>query len=192
MNITPIGMTKTEIDPAEIPPYTDADAPAEERITEADVSSPLDEDPFADEGAPAPTTPDEPQVAPHLQPMIAPPRVSIAVIGSAEWGARSAALEAVQDFWHQSGASEVILHVSGCPTGAERVVADAAKQLGWTIVGVRDEDLPRLGLAHAFAFIRNFSEGAERALAIVRDAGVPTYVLREEMPATRRDSWANR
>lgn len=190
-----------------LPPHTDADAPDEHEHPSSDLDGDVFVFPgFAPKGsrwlqedgteeAPEPEsdmawTADEP-VAPHLQPPTPQP-ISIAVIGSAAWRSRSAVLEVVQDFWHGIGAPPVTLHVSGCTQGAERIIAEAANALGWTLIGSRDEDLGRIGLAHAFAFIRDYSEGAERALTILQDARVPVTVMREESPAVARDPWSNR
>lgn len=194
MNVTTTSFAKTELDEPlpdpvapDAPPLGDADAPAAEDYPAADTWT--DDGSGDDEAA----QPEEPKIAPHLVPP-QPKPLRIAVVGSAAWRSRSAVLEAVQDYWHGAGAPDVTLIVSGCPIGAERTVVDAAAAMPrWEVAVARDEDLGRAQIDQAFAFIRDYSEGAERTLAFLRDARVPVEVLREESSEPGApDPWASR
>lgn len=115
----------------------------------------------------------------------------IAVIGSSDWRNRSAVLEQIQNWWNEQGNPPLQLVTSGAPRGAELVARAGMDTLGFGHIPLPDDAIAGMTtLSHVFAFVRDYSEGAQKVVDQVEIKGaVPITVMREE---ATRDAWSSR
>ncbi len=121
----------------------------------------------------------------------------VLVTGSRDWTDKTLIefeLEAIDTRWADREYEEITLVSGACPTGADLMAEEIAKELGWTIeqhpadwgkfgksAGPRrNAEMVNLGADWCLAFIKNNSRGASGTAQLARDAGIQTRTIREE------------
>lgn len=140
----------------------------------------MSRDQGVDDDSPMTVTPDPPE----------PPSI-VVVIGSFAWTSTHTVHETLEQWWVAHGRPPVVLVTSGCPAGAEASARSYGETVGWQPRVMRDEDLPALEGAFFFAFIRDFSDGAEKVLETLEPRGVWLRVHRDNTD-TVKSPWTSR
>lgn len=115
----------------------------------------------------------------------------VVVVGSYAWKSTLTVHATLEEWWVSHGRPPAVLVTSGCPAGAEASARVFGETAGWQMRIMRDEELPALEGAFFFAFIRDYSEGAEKVLETLEPRGVWIRVHRDNTD-TVKSPWTSR